>query len=94
MWLGDCILYITFSLQQETKIVHTAHGHVRGFTMPLVNSSTEHFQAFVGIPYAKPPVGNLRWMPPEDVEPWDEALIYNATHYRPSCMQILDNIRE
>lgn len=28
-------------------------------------------QAFRGIPFAAPPVGDLRWRPPQDVAPWD-----------------------
>ncbi|MCA9771372.1 MAG: carboxylesterase family protein, partial [Myxococcales bacterium] len=30
--------------------------------------------AYLGIPYAAPPVGDLRWRPPEDVTPWTEPL--------------------
>jgi len=26
---------------------------------------------FKGVPFAKPPVGNLRWRPPQAVEPWE-----------------------
>ncbi len=40
---------------------------------------------FRGIPYAAPPVGNLRWHPPQPVVPWQGVLA--ADHFSPRCMQ-------
>ncbi|MFZ0428125.1 MAG: carboxylesterase family protein [Acidobacteriota bacterium] len=41
--------------------------------------------AFLGIPYAAPPVGDLRWRPPQAAAPWSDVL--EATHFSPSCIQ-------
>jgi para-nitrobenzyl esterase len=38
-----------------------------------------------GIPFAAPPVGELRWRPPQSVEPWDG--VRPATDFGPMCMQ-------
>jgi para-nitrobenzyl esterase len=40
---------------------------------------------FLGIPYAKPPVGALRFAPPMAAEPWPGTL--DATHFGPACPQ-------
>jgi para-nitrobenzyl esterase len=40
---------------------------------------------FLGIPYAAPPVGNLRWQVPQPVQPWWG--IREATAYGPHCPQ-------
>ncbi|MDR2653645.1 MAG: carboxylesterase family protein [Prevotellaceae bacterium] len=41
---------------------------------------------FRGIPFAAPPVGDLRWKAPQPVTPWDGIL--KADNFAPSCPQI------
>ncbi len=41
--------------------------------------------AFLGIPYAAPPVRDLRWRDPQPVAPWRG--VYHADRYGPQCMQ-------
>lgn len=36
----------------------------------IIGVETESAFVFKGIPYAKPPVGDLRFRPPQQVEPW------------------------
>ena len=45
------------------------------------------FHAYLGIPYAEPPVRGLRWRPPAPVKPWKGILNADAT--RPACVQPL-----
>jgi para-nitrobenzyl esterase len=67
--------------RDDGPVVHTAEGPVRGFVKNGVS-------IFLGIPYATPPVGALRWMPPEPVEHWAEPL--DATHYANTCPQVTE----
>lgn len=62
------------------EIVTTRCGQIRG-TVGL----HEDVRVFKGIPYAKPPVGELRWRKPEPMEPWEGVL--EATDYGNRCMQ-------
>ncbi len=41
--------------------------------------------SYKGIPYAKPPVGDLRWRPPQTPAPWTGIKL--ADHYGDACMQ-------
>jgi para-nitrobenzyl esterase len=41
---------------------------------------------FLGVPYAAPPVGRLRWQPPRPVRPW--AAIRSALSYGSRCPQL------
>ncbi|KAI7815090.1 carboxylesterase, partial [Rhyzopertha dominica] len=63
-------------------VVETKLGKVRGQFKKSYEGKT--YSAFEGIPYAKPPVGNLRFEPPQKAEPWDGVLEANAI---PMCTQ-------
>ena len=51
----------------------------------LVGRTQGGSAAFLGVPYAAPPVGELRWKPPQPLASWtgDRA----ADHFAPSCQQ-------
>ena len=40
---------------------------------------------FMGVPYAKPPVGNLRWAPTQPAEPWEGVRV--CDHHGPAAQQ-------
>jgi para-nitrobenzyl esterase len=46
---------------------------------------TPGVRLYRGIPYAAPPVGNLRWRPPQPVVPWTG--VKAADHFGSACMQ-------
>lgn len=60
-------------------IVSTDAGRVEGVSLP------SGIQAFLGIPYAAPPVRDLRWRDPQPVAPWKS--LYHADRYAPQCVQ-------
>lgn len=51
----------------------------------LLGTLEDGLAVFRGIPYAAPPVGPLRWMPPQPVTPWPRMRA--ADRFRPICPQ-------
>jgi para-nitrobenzyl esterase len=58
-------------------------GYITGATIGDVDNLVKIYR---GIPYAAPPVGDLRWKPPQPVEPWDG--IREATAFSKGCSQL------
>ncbi|MCP3818470.1 carboxylesterase/lipase family protein [Streptomyces sp. A3M-1-3] len=66
-------------------IIRTAYGPVEG-------TSTTRGTAFKGIPFAAPPIGSLRFQPPQPPQPWAE--VRPATAYGPAAPQPHDLVLE
>ncbi|XP_064631092.1 cholinesterase 2-like isoform X2 [Lineus longissimus] len=76
---SDCLSY---EICRTSPCVRTLSGcvrgnHLRGWKDTEVNE-------YAGIPFAAPPVGDLRLADPMEVASWTNLL--NATQFRPSCM--------
>ena len=59
-------------------VVQTAPGLISG-------AETDGVWSFLGVPYAAPPVGDLRWRPPQPTPAWDG--VRSCVAYSPSCPQ-------
>ncbi len=64
----------------KTEVLQISDGKIQG----LVNSD-ESVRVYASIPYAAPPLGDLRWKEPADVTPWDGVL--DCTKFAPRSMQ-------
>jgi para-nitrobenzyl esterase len=64
---------------QPGSVARTENGPVRG----LVHSD---YTQYLGVPYAAPPVGGLRWRPPEPARDWRGVL--DGTAPRSQCAQL------
>ena len=72
------LLGVTISAQESTPKVKTELGVIRGVYEDGVDS-------FKGIPFAAPPVGELRWRAPQPLSPLEGEL--DATEYGANCAQ-------
>jgi para-nitrobenzyl esterase len=60
-------------------VVAVDGGAVRGTTVGATDE-------FLGLPYAAPPVGRLRWRPPQPADRWSG--VRDATTFGPNCPQV------
>lgn len=54
----------------SSRIVETKTGAIRGIILELNSRHLETVEAFRGVPYAAPPVGDLRYRPPAQPVVW------------------------
>jgi len=69
----------------QPPVVSTSSGHVHGKIDPALPNVAQ----YLGIPFATPPVGAMRWMAPQLLDQPDAEV--QATQLPPSCMQYLTN---
>jgi para-nitrobenzyl esterase len=53
----------------------------------VAGETSNGISSFKGIPFAAPPLGDLRWKAPQAVKPWQG--VRHATAFAPGCMQSL-----
>lgn len=80
-----CKLLIVTTVNCDNLIVTTNSGRVQGVTLRTLLKNKEYI-AYRGIPYAHPPVGDLRFKAPEPIAPWQGVL--QATDYANSCLVV------
>lgn len=100
---GVCVLLLLFfgdisngdpSPEQRTPLtsrtVRTKYGDVSGVIVTLDSKHLEPVEVFRGIPYASPPLGSLRFMPPVTGALWSGVKI--ADKFSPVCPQRLPDV--
>jgi len=70
---------------QNTRIVHTKYGKVQGLVKSVPGFG--FVDQYLGIPYATPPVQDLRFVPPVAPIPWQK--VYMAKSFHSVCPQNL-----
>ncbi|CAG9814310.1 unnamed protein product [Phaedon cochleariae] len=101
--LRDLILFCSALLQASladpspdprpplsSRTVRTKYGDVSGVIMTLDAKHLEPVEVFRGIPYASPPLGSLRFMPPVTGALWHGVKV--ADKFSPVCPQRLPDI--
>lgn len=74
------LIAITSCNSGENTVLKIEGGEIQG-----IPSETPGVYIYKGIPYAAPPVGGLRWRPPQPVIPWVGVKV--ADTYGPAAMQ-------
>lgn len=68
----------------STRLVHTRYGTLRG-VVARGHGGEAQVEVYLGVPYATPPLGSLRYMPPVTPSPWRGTRLADAMP--PACPQ-------
>ncbi|XP_076135959.1 fatty acyl-CoA hydrolase precursor, medium chain-like [Alosa pseudoharengus] len=78
------VVYTSSSTAHDGPLIHTKLGALRGEYL-RVRGKTTVVHSYLGVPFAKPPVGPLRLAPPQPVQGWEG--VRDATKQPPMCLQ-------
>ncbi|KAM7374171.1 hypothetical protein PAMP_006845 [Pampus punctatissimus] len=87
--LCSCWSFTKATSQKFYPTVTTQFGKLRGLRVPVPSEVLRPVDQYLGVPYAAPPVGEKRFMPPEQPSSWSG--VRNATHFMPVCPQNIHN---
>jgi para-nitrobenzyl esterase len=82
-WFG---LFPALAAAQIAEPLHLESGTLAG-----VHGSDPTVMVYRGVPYAAPPVGDLRWRPPQKADSWEG--VRQAEEFAPGCIQHLARSR-
>ncbi|CAJ1057274.1 carboxylesterase 3 [Xyrichtys novacula] len=68
----------------DNLVVSLKNGRIRG-AYTTVKGTERRVKQYLGIPFARPPVGPLRFAAPQDAEPWEGER--NGSQQPPMCIQ-------
>ncbi|KAK9306367.1 hypothetical protein QLX08_002889 [Tetragonisca angustula] len=80
-WCSGGAEALAGSQKYSTRTIRTRYGTLRG----VEDRSSTFVEAYYGVPYATPPVGSLRYMPPVTPTPWRGIKL--ADTMPPACPQ-------
>ncbi|KHN85501.1 Esterase CM06B1 [Toxocara canis] len=66
--MGNIVSYLYGDHSKSSKVFETKYGKISGRSIPI--GGERSVNAFLGIPFAKPPIGELRFRKPLPPEPW------------------------
>ena len=71
---------VNYANPVKTEVLSLENGKVQG-----VYNKDKTVEVYAGIPYAKAPIGELRWKEPQDVENWEG--VRDCSYFAPRSMQ-------
>ncbi|BFZ22984.1 hypothetical protein BsWGS_26023 [Bradybaena similaris] len=80
------ILVILPALVLSAPVIQLPVGRVQG-TDKLAQDSQKPYVAFYGIPFAEPPVNELRFKPPQPFVGTGPDVVISSDNFRPACLQ-------
>ncbi|KAJ8716842.1 hypothetical protein PYW07_003469 [Mythimna separata] len=86
--IGSFAVLLLFTIHNiacdDDTLVQTTKGPIRGEKLKTVVAGTQYY-SYKGIPYARPPIGKLRFKAPKEAAQWEAVL--NCTAHGSVCPQ-------
>ena len=84
-WWCWCCCVLLFGGSSASAPVANIPG--LGCAKGIISNQSNSVWMFLGLPYARPPTGNLRWQPAQPPQPWGCNQTKDASRFGNRCMQ-------